>query len=82
MIRAQYGSSSIQFITTEDWQQCRSWAAHIEGAIALLQLRGRQQFSNERGSQLFAVLRAQVVGPANSSISYRDPGECNSCLFL
>lgn len=51
----------MQFITFENSDQYRSWAAHIEGATALLQLRGQQQFNNERGEQLFIQLRSQLV---------------------
>jgi hypothetical protein len=51
----------VQFINIENWDNYRSWAAHIEGATVLLQLRGQEQFNHERGRQLFAQLRSQIV---------------------
>lgn len=54
-------SGLFEFITFEDWDHSRAWAAHIAGAIALLQLRGEEQFNNERGGQLFVQLRSQIL---------------------
>jgi hypothetical protein len=51
----------LKYITLNDWNRSQSWAEHISGAIALLQLRGRQQFTSERGRQLFLLLVNQVV---------------------
>lgn len=51
----------VKFITFENWDHSPAWAAHIAGAIALLQLRGEEQFNNERGGQLFVQLRSQIV---------------------
>jgi hypothetical protein len=45
----------------EDAGHYQSWSAHIDGATALLQLRGQEQFNYERGGQLFSQLRSQVV---------------------
>ena len=51
----------VQFITFDDWDRSRAWAAHIAGATALLQLRGQKQFDSELGAQLFQQLRSQMV---------------------
>lgn len=39
----------------------RRWAAHVEGASALLRLRGEEQFTREAGVSLFFAIRLQVV---------------------
>lgn len=39
----------------------RRWAAHVEGASALLGLRGQEQFRTESGLSLFLAIRLQVV---------------------
>ncbi|ORY13038.1 hypothetical protein BCR34DRAFT_562645 [Clohesyomyces aquaticus] len=51
----------FEFVTIENWDHYGSWAAHIEGAAALLQLRGEEQFSYERGGQLYMQLRSQIL---------------------
>lgn len=51
----------FEFITIESWDQYRSWTAHIEGATSLLQLRGQEQFANERGGQFLSQLRSQIL---------------------
>ncbi|KAF2475302.1 uncharacterized protein BDR25DRAFT_213918 [Lindgomyces ingoldianus] len=51
----------FEFINIEDWDHYRSWAAHIEGATALLQLRGPEQFNYELGGQLYMQLRSQIL---------------------
>jgi len=38
-----------------------SWTKHINGAAALLALRGKQQLKTPIGRQLFVHLRSQVV---------------------
>ncbi|KAF1810197.1 hypothetical protein P152DRAFT_102382 [Eremomyces bilateralis CBS 781.70] len=51
----------FEFITFEDWDLYHSWSAHLDGATALLQLRGQEQFNHERGEQLFAQFRSQLL---------------------
>lgn len=51
----------FEFMTIENWDHYRSWAAHIKGAMALLQLRGQEQFNYERGRQLFKQLRSHIL---------------------
>jgi hypothetical protein len=53
-----------QFITFDSYDHYSSWNAHIDGATALLQLRGQEQFGHELGAQLFTQLRSQVVSLA------------------
>jgi hypothetical protein len=55
------GSPCTQFITLENWNHYGSWAAHLGGATALLQLQGQEQFNCERRGQLFMQLRSQIV---------------------
>lgn len=43
---------------------CRSmesWTQHIDGAAALLELRGEDQFQHQFGLRLFIQLRGQIV---------------------
>lgn len=39
----------------------RRWVAHVQGASALLGLRGQEQFTREAGLSLFFAIRLQVV---------------------
>lgn len=41
-----------------------AWESHINGAAALLELRGATQFKNERGVQLYFQIRNQIVSAA------------------
>lgn len=42
-----------------------AWQSHINGAAALLELRGVTQFKNERGVQLYFQIRNQIVGASS-----------------
>ncbi|KAL3418617.1 hypothetical protein PVAG01_10333 [Phlyctema vagabunda] len=52
----------------------KGWISHIEGAVALLKSRGKQQMETQIGRELFMAIRSQmmVVGIANSK--YIDGG--------
>lgn len=39
------------------------WADHIEGAMALIKLRGSEQLRSPVGLELFTQLRGQYVSP-------------------
>ena len=54
----------IQTVNFEIWDQYRYWAAHVKAAMALLELRGQEQFTRERGGQLYIQIRSQIVSPA------------------
>lgn len=43
------------------WDSYHHWEAHVQGAIILLALRGSEQFSHERGGQLFMQIRSQIL---------------------
>jgi len=58
-----------QTVTFENWDHYQGWEAHVQGATALLELRGRDQFNTERGGQLFIQLRSQIVSLAFHSLS-------------
>jgi hypothetical protein len=50
----------FQFVSFES--QClQSWSTHLDGALTLLQLRGRQQFNSERSGQFLKQAAAQMV---------------------
>lgn len=53
--------TKIQTVTFDSWEHYHGWETHIQGATALLELRGQEQFSSERGGQLFIQLRTQIV---------------------
>jgi hypothetical protein len=54
----------VQTVNFETWDRYRFWAAHVKGAAALLELRGQDQFTRERGVQLYVLTRSQIVRPA------------------
>ncbi|KAK0709849.1 hypothetical protein B0T26DRAFT_835922, partial [Lasiosphaeria miniovina] len=56
----------FEFVTFDSWDRKRAWAAHIDGANALVQLRGQAQFQSERGNQLFSQVCSQI-SPWNSA---------------
>ncbi|UNI13607.1 hypothetical protein JDV02_000334 [Purpureocillium takamizusanense] len=37
------------------------WETHVKGALALLEIRGREQFARERGGQLYTQIRSQIL---------------------
>ena len=39
----------------------KSWSSHIDGAAALLKLRGQKQFERRAGLMMFLQLRRQIV---------------------
>lgn len=49
-------------VTVESWDQYNRLAVHIEGASALLKLRGEEQFERESGVRLYFAIRSQIVG--------------------
>ncbi|KAK1483822.1 hypothetical protein CABS01_13974 [Colletotrichum abscissum] len=48
-------------IMFESWNDSHAWTAHIEGATALLHLRGKGQFTRELGIQLYIQFRQQIL---------------------
>ncbi|KEF56874.1 uncharacterized protein A1O9_07064 [Exophiala aquamarina CBS 119918] len=51
----------FETVTFDTWDHYQGWETHVQGATALLELRGRQQFNTERGGQLFIQLRSQIL---------------------
>jgi len=43
------------------WERYQWWAAHINAALALLELRGQEQFTRQRGTQLYMQIRSQIL---------------------
>ncbi|CAP59717.1 uncharacterized protein PODANS_1_360, partial [Podospora anserina S mat+] len=50
-----------EMINFDTWDRYHSWTTHIQGATALLDLRGQEQFTRERGGQLYVQIRPQIV---------------------
>jgi hypothetical protein len=59
----------MQTIIFETWDRYRHWESKVKVALALLELRGPEQFKRERGGQLYLQARAQIVSTSLSSIS-------------
>lgn len=53
--------SLFEMITYSKRQPVKSWTSHIEGATALIRLRGRQQFSTPLGFQLFIQMTYNIT---------------------
>lgn len=51
----------IQTLNFDAWERYHDWAAHVQAATALLELRGQQQFTRDRGGQLYIQIRSQIV---------------------
>ncbi|KAL0935181.1 fungal specific transcription factor domain-containing protein [Colletotrichum truncatum] len=51
----------FETVTFENSRSYHTWASHIEGATALLHLRGQDQFSRELGIQLYIQFRNQIL---------------------
>jgi hypothetical protein len=60
-IRPPRSTNSIQTITMDSQQSMASWHKHISGCMALIELRGVQQFQGEFGFKLFQQWKSQVV---------------------
>lgn len=54
----------VQTVNFETWDRYRYWEAHVNAATTLLQLRGQEQFTRERGAHLYIQIRSQIVSPA------------------
>ncbi|KAF2721700.1 hypothetical protein K431DRAFT_223660 [Polychaeton citri CBS 116435] len=53
--------SYFENLTCDSRQSIQSWKAHMNGAMQLLKLRGKQQFRNPIGRALFRESRAQIM---------------------
>ncbi|KAH8698527.1 hypothetical protein BGW36DRAFT_460428 [Talaromyces proteolyticus] len=51
----------FEIINFETWDRFQYWTAHVNAATALLELRGRQQFAQQRGAQLYIQSRSQIL---------------------
>ncbi|KAF2727725.1 hypothetical protein EJ04DRAFT_581818 [Polyplosphaeria fusca] len=51
----------VEFLTLDSIESYEAWFTHIEGGLALLNLRGQPQFDYERGGQLLLQLRHQIL---------------------
>jgi len=54
----------IQIVNFKTWDRYRYWAAHVRAAMGLLELRGQEQFTRERGGLLYIQIRSQIVSIA------------------
>lgn len=53
--------NTTQVVTSRGARFIDNWTNHINGAAALLELRGVEQLQEEQGLQLFLQLRYQIV---------------------
>lgn len=51
----------FETVSFQDWDRYQNWLDHIKAATALLELRGKAQFSRKRGVQLFIQVRSQIL---------------------
>ena len=66
----------IQTINFETWDRYHYWTAHVEAATTLLELRGQEQFTRERGGQLYVQIRSQIVSPTIDIHSLAETSPC------
>lgn len=52
----------IQMVNFDRRGRYGHWVAHVNGATALLELRGKEEFT-ERGALLYLMIRSQIVSP-------------------
>ncbi|KKK26308.1 hypothetical protein ARAM_001563 [Aspergillus rambellii] len=51
----------FEVVQSNESSRSNYWATHTGGALALLKLRGHEQFTRERGAQLFIQIRSQIL---------------------
>ncbi|KAF2798423.1 hypothetical protein K505DRAFT_414363 [Melanomma pulvis-pyrius CBS 109.77] len=51
----------FETVNFETWDRYEYWAAHVHGAMVLLELRGKEQFTRQRGGLLFVLIRSQIL---------------------
>ena len=62
ILRHDYPQLTIGQVTTSKTQRSITYyTKHIRGALALLRLRGKEQFYSPMGCQIFVLLRANIV---------------------
>ncbi|KAK0732430.1 hypothetical protein B0T21DRAFT_384718 [Apiosordaria backusii] len=66
-----------EMINFDTWDRYHNWTTHIQGATALLDLRGQEQFTRERGGQLYVQIRPQIVWPAPGM--HEAAQHCSTC---
>lgn len=58
--------SEFENMMFESKDQYKLWLAHVKGASALLELRGKEQFSREAGIRLFISVQSRIVSLSTS----------------
>lgn len=58
-------------ITSRAPESIDGWTNHINGATALLDIRGTDQFKTSAGLRLFLYLRYQIVGVVDRSFDLK-----------
>jgi hypothetical protein len=51
----------FETVSFQSWDRYQNWLDHVKAATALLGLRGKAQFSRQRGAQLFVQVRSQIL---------------------
>ena len=77
--------TAAQTVTCSNPESMRSWANHVNGAIAIARLRGTDQLRTKIGRKIFAIVRLQVVshrskdaetlGPDLADLAHRLPSK-------
>lgn len=62
----------IQMVNFDGRGRYGHWAAHINGATALLELRGQEEFT-QRGALLYLLIRSQIVSPPYTTLRFPRP---------
>ncbi|KAK7415770.1 hypothetical protein QQX98_005683 [Neonectria punicea] len=51
----------FETVNFDTWDRYGHWDAHVKGATALLELRGKEQFTRRRGGLLYILTRSQIL---------------------
>ncbi|KAK5221307.1 hypothetical protein LTR99_006868 [Exophiala xenobiotica] len=51
----------LEMLNFKTWERYQCWTAHINAGLALLELRGPEQFTRQRGTQLYMQIRSQIL---------------------
>jgi hypothetical protein len=62
-----HNNNPEQTVTFNSNANLSSWSRHVDGALALIQLRGVGQLRNRIGRSIFLHLRTEIVGPPQNS---------------
>ena len=67
---AEAPANQEQTVKFESQNRYQFWETHVKGTMALLELRGKEQFARPRGGLLFVLARSQIVSYMFSACLY------------